>query len=79
MLKLESILKSERGLNGASGSDEVGTQSLFVQNVELRQRLAEAQSNYKHKLQGFQDNQLRQAQLVQKLNAKVDPITTKNV
>lgn len=41
------------------------------QNLELRRKLEEEHSSYKRKLQAYQDGQQRQAQLVQKLQAKV--------
>lgn len=43
------------------------------QNIELRRRLEDEHSHYKTKLQSYQDSQQRQAQLVQKLQAKVSP------
>ena len=45
--------------------------SLMQQNIELRRRLEDEHSHYKTKLQSYQDSQQRQAQLVQKLQAKV--------
>lgn len=68
MFQLEAVLKRERG---DMSSDEVGRQSLVQQNIELRRKLEEEHSNYKQKLQFYQDGQARQAQLVQKLQAKV--------
>jgi len=53
-----------------SGED-LGTRSIVQQNIELRKKLDEEHSNYKRKLQAYQDGQQRQAQLVQKLQAKV--------
>ena len=53
------------------GDDEVGINSVVQQNVELRRRLDEEHSRYRRKLQHYQDDQQRQAQLVQKLQAKV--------
>uniref|UniRef100_A0A8C7MCF1 Ciliary rootlet coiled-coil, rootletin n=1 Tax=Oncorhynchus kisutch TaxID=8019 RepID=A0A8C7MCF1_ONCKI len=41
------------------------------QNVDLRRRLDEEQAAYKRKLTAYQEGQQRQAQLVQKLQAKV--------
>lgn len=41
------------------------------QNVDLRRRLEEEQASYKRKLTAYQEGQQRQAQLVQKLQAKV--------
>ena len=44
---------------------------MMQQNMELRRRLDEEHSGYRRKLQTYQDEQQRQAQLVQKLHAKV--------
>jgi len=53
--------------------DEVaGQNSLVQQNVELRRRLDEEHSGYRCKLQTYQNEQQKQAQLIQKLQAKVD-------
>ena len=57
--------------SGEISSDDVGQKSLVQQNIELRKKLDEEHSNYKRKLQAYQDGQQRQAQLVQKLQAKV--------
>ena len=51
--------------------DDSSTKSLVQQNIELRRKLEEDHSSYKRKLQAYQDGQQRQAQLVQKLQAKV--------
>ena len=58
--------------SGEISSDDVGQKSLVQQNIELRKKLDEEHANYKRKLQAYQDGQQRQAQLVQKLQAKVD-------
>uniref|UniRef100_A0A8C6SC25 Rootletin-like coiled-coil domain-containing protein n=1 Tax=Neogobius melanostomus TaxID=47308 RepID=A0A8C6SC25_9GOBI len=47
------------------------TGDLPQQNVDLRRRLDEEQASYKRKLTAYQEGQQRQAQLVQKLQAKV--------
>lgn len=47
------------------------SRSLAQQNVDLRRRLDEEQAAYKRKLTAYQEGQQRQAQLVQKLQAKV--------
>ena len=57
--------------SGEISSDDVGQKSLVQQNIELRKKLDEEHANYKRKLQAYQDGQQRQAQLVQKLQAKV--------
>lgn len=41
------------------------------QNIDLRKKLEDEHSNYKRKLQAYQDGQQKQASLVQKLQAKV--------
>nr|VZI28475.1 unnamed protein product [Spirometra erinaceieuropaei] len=46
-------------------------QSILAENRELRKRLEEQQSIYRRKLAGFQENQQRQTQLVDKLQEKV--------
>jgi len=51
-------------------SDDEG--STMHQNLELRRRLDQEHDGYRRKLQSYQDEQHRQAQLVQKLQAKVD-------
>ena len=66
--QLEQALKLAGG--DLSGED-LGTRNLVQQNIELRKRLDEEHSNYKRKLQAYQDGQQRQASLVQKLQAKV--------
>jgi hypothetical protein len=68
---LEALLKNERGVAGSGMSDEASNRNLIQQNIELRRRLEEEHSSYKRKLQGYQDGQQRQAQLVQRLQAKV--------
>ena len=45
---------------------------LMQQNIEMRQKLEDEHANYKRKLQAYQEGQQRQAQLVQKLQAKVE-------
>jgi len=56
---------------GDMSGDDLGTHNLVQQNIELRKRLEEEHTNYKRKLQAYQDGQQRQASLVQKLQAKV--------
>jgi len=51
--------------------DDIGMNSVVQQNLELRRRLDEEHSGYRRKLQTYQDEQHRQTQLVQKLQAKV--------
>ena len=52
-------------------NDDTSNKSLVQQNIDLRRKLEEEHTNYKHKLQKYQEGQQRQAQLVQKLQAKV--------
>ena len=68
-LQLEQALQLERG--EAARSEDPSAQGLLQQNIELRRRLEEEHSGYKRKLQAYQEGQQRQAQLVQKLQAKV--------
>ena len=68
--QLETALKTERGDLGGMGDDS-STKSLVQQNIELRRKLDDEHSSYKRKLQAYQEGQQRQAQLVQKLQAKV--------
>lgn len=56
---------------GDSNHDTPESRSLAQQNVDLRRRLDEEQAAYKRKLTAYQEGQQRQAQLVQKLQAKV--------
>lgn len=67
-LQLEQTLRLETGEREAAES-----RSLAQHNIELRRLLEEEQAAYKRKLQAYQEGQQRQAQLVQKLQAKVNP------
>ena len=68
-------------MNGADGhvddalvsltSRDLADQSLGEQNAELRRRLADEHAQYRRKLQAYNDEQRRQAALVQKLQTKV--------
>lgn len=66
--QLEQTLRLETGEREAAES-----RSLAQHNIELRRLLEEEQAAYKRKLQAYQEGQQRQAQLVQKLQAKVNP------
>lgn len=66
--QLEQSLRLEAGERDAEES-----RSLAQHNIELRRLLDEEQAAYKRKLQAYQEGQQRQAQLVQKLQAKVGP------
>lgn len=65
--QLENSLQMDRG---ELRSDDP-SKSLVYHNIDLRRRLEEEHASYKRKLQAYQDGQQRQAQLVQKLQAKV--------
>uniref|UniRef100_A0AAY4B2Q4 Rootletin-like coiled-coil domain-containing protein n=1 Tax=Denticeps clupeoides TaxID=299321 RepID=A0AAY4B2Q4_9TELE len=67
-LQLEQALRLE---TGEGGYDSLESRTLAQQNVDLRRRLDEEQAAYKRKLTSYQEGQQRQAQLVQKLQAKV--------
>ena len=69
VLQLESVLKTGGG--DSVTCDDTSSKSLVQQNIELRRKLDEDHSGYKRKLTAYQDGQQRQAQLVQKLQAKV--------
>lgn len=65
-------LQLEQSLRLEAGEQEVAeSRSLAQHNIELRRLLDEEQAAYKRKLQAYQEGQQRQAQLVQKLQAKV--------
>uniref|UniRef100_A0A8C0UAU3 Rootletin-like coiled-coil domain-containing protein n=1 Tax=Cyanistes caeruleus TaxID=156563 RepID=A0A8C0UAU3_CYACU len=64
--QLEQSLQPEPG-------EAAESRSLAQHNIELRRLLEEEQAAYKRKLQAYQEGQQRQAQLVQKLQAKVNP------
>lgn len=66
--QLEQSLRLEAGER-----DTAESRSLAQHNIELRRLLDEEQAAYKRKLQAYQEGQQRQAQLVQKLQAKVGP------
>ncbi|RXN03156.1 rootletin isoform X1 [Labeo rohita] len=66
--RLEQALRLDAG---EEGLDSPESRSLAQQNVDLRRRLDEEQAAYKRKLTAYQEGQQRQAQLVQKLQAKV--------
>ena len=56
----------------AAGEQSVIADSNLVQQVAyLKTKLEEEHTNYKRKLQAYQDGQQRQAQLIQKLQQKV--------
>ena len=50
---------------------DAGSDSLVQQVAYLRHKLDDEHASYKRKLQAYQDGQQRQAQLIQKLQAKV--------
>lgn len=65
------LLQLEQNLKGEGDYGETPSKNLVQQNIELRRKLEEEHQSYKRKLQAYQDGQQRQAQLVQKLQAKV--------
>lgn len=65
------LFQLEQSLKGDGPDDESPSKGLVQQNIDLRRKLEEEHGNYKRKLQAYQDGQQRQAQLVQKLQAKV--------
>lgn len=66
--QLEQALRFDTAQGDRDSSE---SRSLAQQNVDLRRRLDEEQAAYKRKLTAYQEGQQRQAQLVQKLQAKV--------
>ncbi|KAG7483363.1 hypothetical protein JOB18_046615 [Solea senegalensis] len=67
----ERLEQSLRFDTADGDQDSPESRSLAQQNVDLRRRLEEEQAAYKRKLTAYQEGQQRQAQLVQKLQAKV--------
>ena len=53
-------------------SDEPEQRILVQQNIDLRRKLEEEHQSYKRKLGNYQEGQQKQAQLVQKLQQKVN-------
>lgn len=53
-------------------SDEPEQRILVQQNIDLRRKLEEEHQSYKRKLANYQEGQQKQAQLVQKLQQKVN-------
>jgi membrane protein insertase Oxa1/YidC/SpoIIIJ len=53
-------------------TDEPEHRILVQQNIDLRRKLEEENQNYKRKLSNYQEGQQKQAQLVQKLQQKVN-------
>lgn len=68
-LQLEQALQLEKGEVGMT--EDPNAKGLVSQNIELRRKLEDEHGGYKRKLQAYQEGQQRQAQLVQKLQAKV--------
>ena len=61
---------SESG-NRSLSMEPIGADSYVQQITLLKQKLDDDHSNYKRKLQAYQDGQQRQATLIQKLQNKV--------
>lgn len=55
---------------------DTSSENLVQQVAYLRHKLDDEHASYKRKLQAYQDGQQRQAQLIQKLQAKVSKKTT---
>lgn len=53
-------------------SDEPEQRIIVQQNIDLRRKLEEEHQSYKRKLGNYQEGQQKQAQLVQKLQQKVN-------
>lgn len=64
---------SESGLSTSLSMDAtLGVDSQHVQHISmLKQKLDDDHSNYKRKVQAYQESQTRQATLIQKLQNKV--------
>lgn len=72
LIPLCLFFQLEQSLRGQGGESlETPSKNLVQQNIELRRKLEDEHASYKRKLQAYQDGQQRQAQLVQKLQAKV--------
>lgn len=54
-----------------SSTGEPERRMLVQQNIDLRRKLEEEHQSYKRKLANYQEGQLKQAELVQKLQQKV--------
>jgi hypothetical protein len=77
---LFNSIQTEASLRADNGSgtgldltvdDLNASRTLVHQNAELRRRLDDEHSQYRRRLQTYQEGQQRQAQLIQKLQAKV--------
>ncbi|CAF3522757.1 unnamed protein product [Rotaria sp. Silwood1] len=71
-----SILEQSLRAQGVDISSDISSFEperciLVQQNIDLRRKLEEEHQNYKRKLSNYQEGQLKQAQLVQKLQQKV--------
>ncbi|CAF4163203.1 unnamed protein product, partial [Rotaria sp. Silwood2] len=70
--RLEQSLRAQGvDISSDSSSFEPERCLLVQQNIDLRRKLEEEHQNYKRKLSNYQEGQLKQAQLVQKLQQKV--------
>ncbi|CAF1180879.1 unnamed protein product [Adineta ricciae] len=70
--RLEQALRAQGVDIGAEMMSSDSEQHILVQqNIELRRKLEEEHQNYKRKLSNYQEGQLKQAELVQKLQQKV--------
>ncbi|CAF1515640.1 unnamed protein product [Rotaria sordida] len=70
--RLEESLRAQGiDISSDSNNGEPERRILVQQNIDLRRKLEEEHQNYKRKLSNYQEGQLKQAQLVQKLQQKV--------
>ncbi|CAF4135726.1 unnamed protein product, partial [Rotaria sp. Silwood2] len=70
--RLEQSLRAQGiDISSDSNNGEPERRILVQQNIDLRRKLEEEHQNYKRKLSNYQEGQLKQAQLVQKLQQKV--------
>ena len=60
-----------RSMDMPSSISNMQNDSYMQQVILLKQKLDDEHTNYKRKLQAYQDGQQRQAQLIQKLQSKV--------
>ncbi len=72
-IQLEQSLRAQGiDISSDTNSDEPERRILVQQNIDLRRKIEEEHQNYKRKLSNYQEGQQKQAQLVQKLQQKVD-------
>lgn len=67
---MSDTVKSQ-SMDQLSFNSNIASDSYVQQISLLKQKLDDEHTNYKRKLQAYQDGQQRQAQLIQKLQSKV--------